>query len=209
MKPKGEWNSQLENKRYQYNLNKESIVIDIGGYVGLWAKQIANKFGCFVHSYEAVDRYFSQIKHQNVIPYKYAVTCNTGIDYMHVCDEGSAIEALSEFKKKNDRDSSYQSNIKSHSKIPLEEVNTIDINVPDFKECFNVLKINIEGGEYDILEKMCKTKTINKVQNLQIQFHDFVDNAQNKYNNIFDKLSITHMCEFDSMWRWSFWKIKN
>ena len=209
MKNKGTWNNQLENKRYEYNLDKNSVVIDLGAYTGNWAKQIANKFNCTVHSYEAVERYFSQIQHKNVIPYKYAITCKTGVDYMHVCDEGSAIEALSEYKKQNDTDSHYQANILSHSNIPLEAVNTIDINelLNDYSYV-DLLKINIEGGEYDILEKMCETKTINKVHNIQIQFHNFVDNAQSRYDNIVNNLKNTHTCIFDSMWRWSFWEIK-
>lgn len=210
MKPKGNWNSQLENKRYQYNLSKNSIVIDLGGYIGLWAKEISNRFNCTVHSYEAVERYFSKINYPNVIPYKYAVTCNTGIDYMHVCDEGSAIESLSEYKKQNDLDTSYQSNVKSHSNIPLEQINTIDINeILNKYSQIDLLKINIEGGEYDILNRMCESGTINKVQNLQIQFHNFVDDAQVKYDNVVNNLKLTHICDFDSMWRWSFWSIKN
>lgn len=209
MKNKGNWNNQLENKRYEYNLTPDSIVIDLGGYVGIWANTIANKFNCTVHSFEAVERYFSQINYNNVIAHQYAVTCKTGVDYMHVCDEGSAIEVLSEHKKQNDLDSSYQSNIKSHSNIPLEKINTIDINeILDKYSQIDLLKINIEGGEYDILERMYKTGTINKVQNLQIQFHDFVEDAQSKYDNIVSNLELTHTCNFDSMWRWSFWDLK-
>ena len=49
MKPVGNWNSNLENKRYEYNLNSESIVLDLGGYIGLWAKGIVDKFDCKVH----------------------------------------------------------------------------------------------------------------------------------------------------------------
>lgn len=209
MKQRGHWNSDLENKRYQYNLNSESIVIDLGAYIGEWARLISNKFNCKVHSYEAVRRYFDKINYTNVIPYHYGITCKTGVDYIHVCDEGSAIESLSEYKKKNDLDSSYQSNIKSHSNIPLEKINTLDINeVLEKFSHVDLLKINIEGGEYEILERMCNTNTINKVQHLQIQFHNFVDNAQSKYDNIFNQLSNTHDCDFDSMWRWSFWSKK-
>ena len=211
MKNKGNWNNTLELKRYDYpTLTPNSVVIDLGGYVGGWASRIADKFKCPVHSYEAVERYFSQINHENVIPYQYAVTCETGTDYMHVCDEGSAIETLSEYKKQNDRDASYQSNVRSHSNIPLEQINTIDINeILENYDQVDLLKINIEGGEYAILERMCETGTINKVQNLQIQFHNFVEDAQSKYDNIVSNLKLTHTCDFDSMWRWSFWSLKN
>lgn len=209
MKNKGHWNNQLENKRYEYNLTPDSIVIDLGGYTGGFASGIANKFKCSVHSYEAVERYFSQINHKNVIPYQYAVTCETGTDYMHVCDEGSTTEALSSYKKQNDRDVSYQRDISRHSSIPLEQVNTIDINeILENYDQVDLLKINIEGGEYAILERMCETGTINKIQNLQVQFHNFIEDAQNRYDSICSSLELTHNCDFDSMWRWSFWSRK-
>jgi FkbM family methyltransferase len=202
----GAWNSQLENKRYQYNLNSNSIVIDLGGYVGQWAYNIVNRFNCTVHSYEAVERYFNQINHLGVISYHAAVTCKTGTDYIHVCDEGSAVGSLADDKKKNDKDNAYQNNVLRHSNIPLEKINTIDINevLEDFDKV-DLLKINIEGGEYDILSRMCSTGTINKVDNLQIQFHNFVVDADDKYNDIVNKLQSTHSCDFNSMWRWSFW----
>ena len=156
MKSKGQWNSHLEDKRYQYNLNESSTVIDLGGYTGGWAKQIANKFNCKVHSYEAVERYFSKINHKNVIPYKYAVTCNTGTDYMHVCDEGSAVKDLSEYKKINDKDGGYQNNVKNYSNIPLEQVNTIDIN-----EILNNFRQRINNDvEFEFKESKRQVKKI-------------------------------------------------
>ena len=209
MKKRGSWNSKLEQKRYEYKFDSSSIIIDLGAYTGEWAKSITTKFNCKVHSYEAVKRYFDKIQHPNIITYHYGVTCNTGIDHIHVCDEGSSIEKISEYKKKNDLDSSYQNNIKSHSNIPLEKINTIDINdILDTFEYVDLLKINIEGAEYEILEKMCNTNTINKVQHLQIQFHNFVDNAQTRYDDIVKQLTNTHHCDFDSLWRWSFWTKK-
>ena len=55
---------------------------------------------------------------------------------------------------------------------------------------------------------MCNTNTINNVQRLQVQFHNFVEDAQAKYDDIVTKLQETHTCNFDSMWRWSFWTKK-
>jgi FkbM family methyltransferase len=206
MKPVGYWDDSLEEKRYHYDLNGDSIVLDFGAYTGIWARELADRFGCKVHSYEAIDRYFKQINWNNVIPYQYAVTCETGKEYFHVCDEGSTSEVLCELKMKNDLDATYQGNVLKHRDVPLEEINTIDVNeVLEKFESVDLLKINIEGGEYDILLRMCNTETIGKVKNLQIQFHNFVEDAQQKYDDITIKLKDTHNCDFDSMWRWSFW----
>lgn len=34
-----------------------------------------------------------------------------------------------------------------------------------------LMKINIEGGEYELLERMIELGIINKVKDIQIQFH--------------------------------------
>jgi hypothetical protein len=49
MKPVGHWNKDFEDKRYQYNLNKDSIVLDFGGYTGMWARDLAIKFDCIIY----------------------------------------------------------------------------------------------------------------------------------------------------------------
>ena len=35
----------------------------------------------------------------------------------------------------------------------------------------DLLKINIEGGEYDVIPRLLDTKMINKIKYIQIQFH--------------------------------------
>lgn len=209
MEAVGNWNNHYEQKRYDYNLNSSSIVLDFGAYTGQWAKNIINKFNCKVYCYEAVKEYYNNINHKNIISYNCAITCKDGFDYIHICDEGSSMEELSEYKKKNDLDVSYQNNIIKFSNIPLERVETKDVNsVLNEFQTIDLLKINIEGAEYDILNRMCITNTISKIQNIQIQFHNFVDEAQYKYDNTVKLLQKTHKCDFNSMWRWSFWSKK-
>ena len=38
----------------------------------------------------------------------------------------------------------------------------------------DLLKINIEGGEYEVLENLIENDLIKNIDNIQIQFHDFV-----------------------------------
>ena len=41
----------------------------------------------------------------------------------------------------------------------------------------DLLKTNIEGGEFELLDNIIKSGWTSKITHLQIQFHDFVDNA--------------------------------
>jgi FkbM family methyltransferase len=212
MKDTGHWNSSLEEKRYQYdNLNENSVVIDLGAYAGLWAHRIGNMYDCNVHAYEAVEEYYNNYlkdAYWNVIPYKLAVSCKTGTDMIHVCDEGSTLEDLAEYKRVHSTDHYYLDDLENKDK-GLQEVNTIDINeVLEKFDVVHLLKMNIEGAEYDILDRMCDTGTINRVERLQIQFHKDVEDSEKRYDSICEELNKTHECYFDSMWRWSFWRDK-
>ena len=70
-----------------------------------------------------------------------------------MCDEGSASESLSESKKKNDLDATYQQNVEKLKDVPLEKINTLDVNeVLEKFDSVDLLKINIEGGEYECLK---------------------------------------------------------
>lgn len=79
--------------------------------------------------------------------------------------------------------------------ISLNNINKIDL-----------MKINIEGGEYDLLDSLVKSqKIINSVNTLLIQFHDFIPDAEKKRNVIQEKLSTTHQKVFDYPFIWEKW----
>jgi hypothetical protein len=55
----------------------------------------------------------------------------------------------------------------------------------------NLLKINVEGAEYDILDKLIETGYIKNVDNIQVQFHNFVPNAEDRRQKIQTELAIS------------------
>jgi len=67
----------------------------------------------------------------------------------------------------------------------------------------------IEGGEYDLLEHLIKTKYIKRIKNLQVQFHDFVDQAQERMDNIQKELSKTHQLTYQYLFVWENWERKH
>ncbi len=54
-----------DTRRYQYNLNADSIVVDLGGYEGKFADTIFKKFGCKVYVYEPIKSFFDQCTRTN------------------------------------------------------------------------------------------------------------------------------------------------
>jgi predicted GTPase len=72
----------------------------------------------------------------------------------------------------------------------------------------DLMKINVEGAEYQILEELIDTKNISKIKNLQVQFHLFDEEENNNYNNLVQKLSETHELSWRFPFVWENWKLK-
>jgi FkbM family methyltransferase len=137
------------------------------------------------------------------------VSTLNGKTHIHVCDEGSAIGNYAEQKKKNDKNSSYQSNVAKFAHEPPEEIVVRDVvQILNEYDHVDLLKINIEGIEYEILPRIISSGHINKIKHLQIQFHDFVNNGEFLHEHITTELKKSHNLVFESMWNWSFFTKK-
>jgi len=71
-----------------------------------------------------------------------------------------------------------------------------------------LLKINIEGGEFELLERLVQTPWIGRMQRLQIQFHPHVAGAVERRRALRQALARTHRLEWDYPWIWESWKLK-
>lgn len=184
-----------ETLRMDYNLNKESIVVDAGGYMGVWSENIYNKYGCKIFIFEPLKKYFNLMseKFKNNPDIK---VFNFGLSneskYMDIYDSG---------------DSSSVFGSGPSEKIKLECIS-------DFFESNNIInvdlfKINIEGGEYDLLDDILDKSLNNKIKNIQVQFHRFVPDCIQRRENIRSRLRETHDLTYDYEFIWENWKIKD
>ncbi len=82
----------------------------------------------------------------------------------------------------------------------------------DNLRCFSkieLLKLNIEGGEYELLESLLENDCITYFKNIQVQFHDFLfDNAKERMTKIQEQLSKTHELTYQYEFVWENWKLK-
>jgi FkbM family methyltransferase len=184
-----------ERFRYDFDLNSESIVFDLGGYKGQWASDIYSRYNCYISVFEPVKGFCEKItdrfKFNNKIKtYALALSKENRNDTIAMSDDGSSL-------------------FKENSQVEL-------INFEDVSDFFNknkvnkidLMKINIEGGEYDLLDRLIETNLINKISFLHIQFHDFVPDADDRMEKIKNNLSHTHSLELEYKYVWENWKIK-
>lgn len=186
--------------RYDYDLNEDSVVFDLGGYHGVFAENIYAKFNCDVYVFEPYKPFFDIINqkfdgNEKVKVFDYGIYDQTSDVKFNAIGDGSSIAELTQ-ENPNGTD---LDNVKVKS---FKDVYT-DLNIG----VIDLLKINVEGSEYRILNHILENGYAKKIKNFQIQFHD-VPNAEQLLNEIRKKMSKTHKQDWNYQWVWENWSLK-
>tara|TARA_R110000796_G_C14493572_1_gene428052 strand:- start:500 stop:1120 length:621 start_codon:yes stop_codon:yes gene_type:complete len=185
-----------------HDLNENSVVFEIGGHIGVFTEQIYNKFGCYTYVFEPDPQCFEILKNkfnrfEKINLFNFAMGSENESKFFHIY--GRAGESSSEFTR--DR-SDY------HKKIIVNFKKFSDILETFTLQQIDLCSINIEGGEYSLLEHIIASGYHHKVKNLQVQFHDdCVQNARQKRDAIRSELSKTHYLDYNYDFVWENWKI--
>jgi FkbM family methyltransferase len=175
-----------------YPLTEDSIVMDLGGFKGIWASQIINLYNPNVYIIEPIYDY------HNYMVNKFAD--NNKVKLMNV---GVSDEDKEDIIFINADSSSFNSDGTAEN-VKLLTMESI-FNKWNLKKV-DLLQINIEGGEYLLLENMLETGSINKFKNIQIQFHLGVENDIERRFNIQEGLSKNDFkIKFEYPFVWESW----
>jgi FkbM family methyltransferase len=184
-----------DSLRVDYPLNENSIVLDLGGYEGTWTQKIFDKYQCNIHVFEPIPNLYEKLvdKFKN---YDKIKVYNFGIS-----DEDKEIE----ISLLNDGSSFY---LESENKVSAKVMSLIKfINENQLNE-IDLIKINIEGDEFPVLKSVIDNNITDFFKNIQVQFHQFIDDSINKRNWIREKLNITHKLTYDYEFVWENWEKK-
>lgn len=185
-----------EEVKYDFNLNQDSVVFDVGGYEGDWAEKIHSKYGSNLHIFEPVPDFITKI-----------IDKFTGEPKITINNCGLAGSTRKENISFEADSSSVCKENENRILIKLKDVNEY-IKENNIEE-IDLMKINIEGGEYELLEYMIENNLIKKVKNLLVQFHHFVPNAKERMFSIYKKLELSHEQTFQVEFVWETWKRKD
>ena len=183
-----------QTMRLDYDLNEESIVFDLGGFEGQWASDIAAKYACTIHIFEPVPD-FAQRAFAAVLA---AIAASLFTKRASPPKPGAA-----EISFAGDCSSVYKAAGKT---CPIEMIAAADFLLQHGISRIDLMKINIEGGEYDLLEHLIATGWVSSIRDIQVQFHDFVPNAAARMKSIQDSLALTHSLTYQYPFVWENWR---
>jgi len=190
------YNAGGEQLRFDYkDIDHESLVFDLGGYEGQWASDIYGRFRPQIYIFEVYMPYYNHIKERfshngDIKVYNYGLSAKNTTAQISIEDV-----ATSAFKK-------------SDNMVEIELKNASDFILENKIKKIDLMKINIEGGEYELLGYLIDSEIVKCIKNLQIQFHDFVPDAFNEMNAIRERLSKTHYPTFKFDFIWDNWRLK-
>lgn len=176
-----------------YPLNENSIIMDLGGYTGVWVHQMIEKYNPYVYILEPVPNFYngmvSKFSNNNKVN-----LLNVGIN----SEDKDGVIFMS-----GDGTSSNLTN----GEVINVKFNTIETILEHFKlKQVDLIQINIEGDEYPLLEHMLKTGSVNKFKNIQIQFHLGIDNCIQRRDIIRQGLVENNFkIKFDYPFVWESW----
>ncbi len=184
--------------RLNYFLSPEALVFDLGGYEGQWASDIYCKYKCKVFVFEP-----SKVFYDNIVN-----RFQPNNDFqIYQFGLSNANQTLKLFQQKDGSSIHISKEDGTFELIELQDANEF-LNKQNIT-AIDLMKINIEGGEYDLLEHLIKTQWVHKIKNIQVQFHDFVDHAEERMKAIQTELSKTHELTYQYIFVWENWRLKD
>jgi FkbM family methyltransferase len=193
IKPSDDTQWRLKNGdntyRINYDLNNESIVVDLGARHGNWSDLIKRKYSSKIYCFEVVSEFCNQLRNKG-----YDTFC------VAVSDKNQKIK-LGVFE-------SEASIFYNESNFEVDAISASEIFNLINQQNIDLIKINVEGAEYKILNELIDSGNINKIKNLQVQFHLFDETENNEYENLSKKLSETHELSWRFPFVWENWVLK-
>lgn len=184
----------MERRRRIFEgLGDKPVMLDFGGFEGNWAAEMHAAYGARVHVFEPHPSFAASIARRfdgngDIVTHPLALGGADG--ELVLSDDGDASSAM--------RDGI--SAVRGLVRAATPYLDTLGL------ERVDVAKINIEGGEYDLLPELIESGWIGKIDRVQVQFHLFTPDEIRRRDAIRDGLSRTHFCEWEYAFVWEQWK---
>lgn len=186
-------------KMYKFNdLDENCIVFDVGGYRGDYSAEINKKFGCKCYCFEPVREFAEYIKNRfagndKILVYNYGLSDKSNSEGMQIFDNGSS-SVIDRGSK--ECESVMMKDIKEF--VDENQIGEIDL-----------MKLNIEGGEYRLLERIIKCDLLARIRHIQIQFHQIDEESEKRMKRIWKELEKTHKLDWSYRpYIWESWTRK-
>ncbi len=179
---------------YHVPVTTGSLVIDAGGYKGDWTAGMLARYGCRSELFEPIPDHASHC---------HSLFSRNAMVRVHAAAlGGSARTAVFRLAGTGSSEFSPAVGAVVVDAPVLDVASFLDDLVPEEVSC---LKLNIEGGEYEVLERLLQTGHIERCRSLLIQFHRQPEGWARRCAEIEEGMRKTHVREWCYPMLWEKW----
>jgi FkbM family methyltransferase len=185
---------------HEANINENSIVLDVGAFTGEWGQFITDRYNPTIYAFEPDPINYKKLEEKaqtnnKLKPMFYGLGDKN--EKVKISLKGLGSSIFTEQDTQPDIETA-DTEIRAIDSVWKElELGTIDL-----------MKINIEGAEFPLLEKMIEQDMLKKVDSFMIQFHEWHPRAYSRRKRILRELSKTHKLDWDYNFIWEKWDRK-
>lgn len=179
---------------YELPVSTNNLVIDAGGFEGEWTSKMLVRYGCRSEVFEPIPDYAEHLQrlfHKNALVHVRAAALG-GSD--RVTSFSIASDGSSEFLRNGGA---------SSIEVEVIDIHAVIQSIGD--ETIACLKMNIEGGEYEVLERLIDMNQMGRFKSFLIQFHKQPEGWEERYSRITAQLCETHKREWCYPMVWEKW----
>jgi FkbM family methyltransferase len=176
------------------DLDATSVVLDVGAYVGEWGARIIERYGATVHAFEPSPNEFGEMQARlgdepRAVLHQYGLAGGTRTATLALDGPGSSVHGgPATF---GTADVELRDVVATLDDLGLQEV--------------DLLKVNIEGGEYELFDRLIEAGALGRFRQVSIQFHEWLPDAYRRRAAIRRALAEQHWEVWCFPWVWELW----
>jgi FkbM family methyltransferase len=182
----------MREKMYEHPyLNSNSVVMEIGAFRGLWLKEIFRRYQPYIYAFEPIKEFYWEASNNvspKILVFNYGLGASDCSLDIQVNEDATGIACKNGVRLQT---------------ICIRSIH--DVMVEKGMPSVDLAQINCEGGEYDLLWYLCRSKLIALFDHLQIQFHELNSSSKMQMEKIFRMLGETHRMHYDYPFIFTHW----
>jgi len=178
----------------EVDIDSESVVLDVGAFRGEWAARIWDRYEPTIHCFEPLPGAAKRTRltfegNSKIHVHQFGLGREDSAQTLILNGPGSSLHGPS--STFGTREVQIRDVVGALDELGLEEV--------------DLLKVNIEGGEYDLLDRLDEADRLAPTRLVLVQFHEWHPGAYRRRQRNRRALRRTHTEVWCYPWCWELW----
>ena len=183
------------NLMYDVELDHGGVVFDVGAHHGDWCSVIAARYAPTLYAFEPDPMSSPRLRaalavHPKATALRYGLGAASATAHLTLAGPGSSLYGAGA----------------SFGTRAVEIRDVVAVLETLAPTGVDLMKVNIEGGEYDLLDRVIAGGWLPRVRQLLVQFHEWHPKAYRRRRAIRRALARTHHEVWGYAWLWELWR---